>query len=142
MLSWFVERDTDYCVPTETQTYLPYQLDIRPSQEFSGPNAKSKLTALEISATHEQRMQFLVPHGGIIGPEEMETEATGFTLQEGRLLHMSSSVDMENAVTIGCAGAILTHLQRRRATDMIPGNRTSDLFRINSVRMFGLKDTM
>ncbi|ODM16931.1 hypothetical protein SI65_07896 [Aspergillus cristatus] len=125
-----------------TEMYLPYQLDIRPSQEFSGSNAKSKLTALEISATHEQRMQFLVPHGGIIGPEEMETEATGFTLQEGRLLHMSSSVDMENAVTIGCAGAILTHLQRRRATDMIPGNRGSDLFRINSVRMFGLKDTM
>lgn len=55
---------------------------------------------------------------------------------------MSSSVDMENAVTIGCAGAILTHLQRRRTTDMIPGNKASDLFRINSVRMFGLKDTM
>lgn len=135
-------RNTDYCVPTEMQTYLPYQLDIRPSQEFSGPSAKSKLTALKIFATHEQLMQFLVPQGGIIGPEEMETEATGFTLQEGRLLHMSSSVDMENAVTIGCAGAILTHLQRRRATDMIPGNRASDLLRINPVRMFGLKDTM
>jgi len=87
-------------------------------------------------------MQFLVPHGGIIGPGEMETEATGFTLQEGRLLHMSSSVDMENAVTIGCAGAIITHLQRRRVTDIIPGNRASDLLRINSVRMFGLQDTM
>lgn len=141
-LTWFVERDADYYVPTETQTYLSYQLDIRPSQEFSGPSAKSKLTALEISATHEQCMQFFVPHGGIIGSEEMETEATSLTLQEGRLLHMSSSVDMENAITIGCAGAILTHLQRRRATDMVPGNRASDLFSINSLRMFGLQDTM
>lgn len=87
-------------------------------------------------------MRFLVPHGGIIEPDEMETEATGFTLQEGRLLHMSSSVDLENSVTIGCSGAILTHLQRRRATDMILGNRASDLFRVNSVKMFGLKDTM
>lgn len=86
-------------------------------------------------------MQFFVPHGGIIGPEQLDAETMGFTLQEGRLLHMSSSVDIENAVTIGCAGAILTHLQRRRATEMIPG-RGSDSFKINSVKMFGLQDTM
>lgn len=126
----------------ETHSYLPYQLDIRPSQEFSPSGAKSKLAALEISATHEKRMQFLVPHGGIIGPEEMEAEAMGFTLQEGRLLYMSSSVDMENAVTIGCAGAVLTYLQRRRATDTIPGKVASDLLKVKSVKMFGLKDTM
>lgn len=87
-------------------------------------------------------MQFLVPHGVIIGPEEMEAEAMGFTLQEGRLLHMSSSVDMENAVTIGCAGAVLTYLQRRRTTDTIPGKVASDLLKVKSVKMFGLKDTM
>lgn len=87
-------------------------------------------------------MQFFVPHGGIIGPEEMEAEAMGFTLQEGRLLHMSSSVDMENAVTIGCAGAVLTYLQRRRTTDMIPGKVASDLFKVKSVKMLGLSDTM
>lgn len=87
-------------------------------------------------------MQFFIPHGGIIGTEEMETEARGFTLQEGRLLHMSGSVDMENAVTIGCAGAVLAYLQRRRTIDMIPGTESSDLFKVKSVKMFGLKDTM
>ena len=86
-------------------------------------------------------MQFFVPHGGIMGPEQLESEAMGFTLQEGRLLHMSSSVDIDNTVAIGCAGAIITYLQRRRATDMIPG-RGSDLFKINSVKMFGLQDIM
>lgn len=87
-------------------------------------------------------MQFLVPHGGIIGPDELEAESMGFTLQEGRVLNMSSSVDLDNVVTVGCAGAILTYLQRRRATDIVPGNRSSGLFKISSVQMFSLKDTM
>lgn len=87
-------------------------------------------------------MQFLVPHGGIVDPETLETESMGFTLQEGRFLHMSSSVDMENNVTVSCAGAVLVYLQRRRTADMLPGNGTSDLFKIRSVEMFGLNDTM
>lgn len=66
----------------------------------------------------------------------------GFTLQEGRLLHMSSSVDMENFITVSCAGAVIAYLQRRRTADMIPGNGASDLFKIRSLEMFGLKDTM
>ncbi|KAE8394229.1 muts domain V-domain-containing protein [Aspergillus alliaceus] len=99
-----------------SQSYLPYQLDIRPSQELSYINAKNKLIALEISSEHEQRIRFLVPHNRIIDPEQMDNEGLHFALQDGRLLHMSSSIDMENKVTIGCAGAVLTHLQRRRAT--------------------------
>ncbi|KAB8227042.1 MutS family protein MSH5 [Aspergillus alliaceus] len=99
-----------------SQSYLPYQLDIRPSQELSYINAKNKLIALEISSEHEQRIRFLVPHNRIIDPEQMDNECLHFALQDGRLLHMSSSIDMENKVTIGCAGAVLTHLQRRRAT--------------------------
>lgn len=87
-------------------------------------------------------MQFFIPHSGIIDPENMESEAMGFTLQEGRLLHISSSVDMENPVTVSCAGAVLSYLQRRRTTDMLPMNGASDLFKIRSVEMFGLNDTM
>ncbi|RJE19961.1 hypothetical protein PHISCL_07701 [Aspergillus sclerotialis] len=122
--------------------YLPYRLDVRPSQEFSYENAKSKMVALEISSVHEERLQFLVPHNGMISPEHLDTESMGFTLQEGRLLHMSSSVDMENVVTIGCAGAVLTYLQRRRATEPNLGNATSDAYAVKSVEMFGLKETV
>lgn len=55
---------------------------------------------------------------------------------------MSSSVDMENFITVSCAGAVIAYLQRRRTADMIPGNGASDLFKIRSLEMFGLKDTM
>lgn len=124
-----------------SSTYLPYQIDIRPTPEFSYSNAESKLLALEISSTHEQRIRFFVPQNGLAGPEEVDPEEMGFTLHEGRLLHISSSVDMENPVTIGCAGAILTYLQRRRAAAPSPlevGNE----YRIRALQMFNLRDTM
>ncbi|GAB1196381.1 hypothetical protein APSETT444_005651 [Aspergillus pseudonomiae] len=59
----------------------------------------------------------------------MDTESLDFTLQDGRFLHIPSSIDMENQVTIGCAGAVLTHLQRRRATVMpASSDETSSYF--------------
>ncbi|GIJ83914.1 mutS protein msh5 [Aspergillus pseudoviridinutans] len=125
-----------------THLYLPYQLDIRPSQEFSHSNATAKLAALEVASAHEQRMKFFVPHNGLIGPEQMEAESLGFTLQEGRLLHMASSIDMENTVTIGCAGAVLAYLQRRRTTDSITTLGSTGSYQVRSVEMFSLKGTM
>ncbi|CAG8165377.1 unnamed protein product [Penicillium nalgiovense] len=124
-----------------SSAYLPYQIDVRPTPEFSYSNAESKLLALQISSMHEQRIRFFVPQNGLAGPEEVDPEEMGFTLQEGRLLHISSSVDMENPVTIGCAGAILTYLQRRRATapsSLEEGNE----YRIRALQMFNLRDTM
>ena len=122
--------------------YLPYHLDIRPSQEFSYSGAKSKIIALDLPSMCEQRLQFLVPHNGMTGAEELDAEDMGFTLQEGRFLHMSSSVDMENTVTVGCAGAVLTYLQRRRAMGLSVLDRSSETYRVKSVEMFGLEGTM
>lgn len=127
---------------TDSPFYLPYHLDVRPSQEFSPASAKNKIVALDISSTHEHRLQFLVPHNGMMSADELDAENVGFTLQEGKLLHMSSSVDMENSITVGCAGAVLTYLQRRRATEPNLGDEGSDAFRVRSVEMFGLKGTM
>lgn len=82
-----------------------------------------------------------MPQNGLAGPEEVDPEEMGFTLQEGRLLHISSSVDMENPVTIGCAGAILTYLQRRRAAAPSPLEEGNE-YRIRALQMFNLRDTM
>ncbi|GFF46840.1 DNA mismatch repair protein MSH5 [Aspergillus lentulus] len=125
-----------------TRSYLPYQLDIRPSQEFGYSNATAKLAALEVASAHEQRIKFFVPHNGLIDPEQLDAESLGFTLQEGRLLHMASSIDMENTVTIGCAGAVLAYLQRRRTTDSIATLGSTGAYQVRSVEMFSLKGTM
>ncbi|OGM44275.1 DNA mismatch repair protein Msh5 [Aspergillus bombycis] len=133
----------EYEQGNSSQFYLPYQLDVRPSQEFSYLNAKNKLVALEISSEHEQRIRFLVPHNGLVDTEQMDTESLDFTLQDGRFLHMPSSIDMENKVTIGCAGAVLTHLQRRRATVIsASSDETSSYFQVRAVEMLGLRGTM
>ncbi|KAK6815948.1 hypothetical protein RU639_009171 [Aspergillus parasiticus] len=141
----------DYLGPQDTdeseqgnssQSYLPYHLDVRPSQEFSYLNAKNKIAALAISSEHEQRIRFLVPHNGLIDPEQMDTECLDFTLQDGRFLHMRSSIDMENKVTIGCAGAVLIHLQRRRATISTSSDENSSYFQVRAVEMLSLQGTM
>ncbi|KAE8325500.1 DNA mismatch repair protein Msh5 [Aspergillus sergii] len=141
----------DYLGPQDTdeseqgnssQSYLPYHLDVRPSQEFSYLNAKNKIAALAISSEHEQRIRFLVPHNGLIDSEQMDTERLDFTLQDGRFLHMRSSIDMENKVTIGCAGAVLTHLQRRRTTISTSSDENSSYFQVRAVEMLSLQGTM
>ncbi|GFF57535.1 DNA mismatch repair protein MSH5 [Aspergillus udagawae] len=126
----------------EDHLYLPYQLDIRPSQEFSHSNATAKLAALEVASAHEQRMKFFVPHNGLIDPEQLDAESLGFALQEGRLLHMASSIDMENTVTIGCAGAVLAYLQRRRTIDSITTLGSTGAYQVRSVEMVSLKGAM
>ncbi|PWY83058.1 DNA mismatch repair protein Msh5 [Aspergillus sclerotioniger CBS 115572] len=132
----WAEQDSD------THSYLPYQLDIRPSQEFNYSNAKNKLVALEISSRHEQRIKFLVPHNGLVDGEQLDAENLDLTLQEGKLLHMSGSIEMENTVTIGCAGVILAYLQRRRASMSTTNNRALGALQVSSVEIFSLKGTM
>ncbi|KAL4924405.1 MutS family protein MSH5 [Aspergillus undulatus] len=122
--------------------YLPYQLDIRPSQEFNHSNAKNKLAALEVSSKHEERFRFLVPHNGLVDTDQLDTENLDFTLEEGRHLHMGSSLDLENKVTLGCAGAILTYLQRRRSSDLVSGGPDTGLYQVTSFEMSTLGGTM
>lgn len=117
-------------------------MDVRPTQDFSYPNAKSRLIALEAASSHEGRLRFFVPHSGLTGPEEMSPEDLGFTLHEGRLLHISSTIDMENPVTIGCAGALLTYLQKRKAASTGMEEINGCAFRVRFLEMFSLKDTM
>ncbi|KAL3473321.1 muts domain V-domain-containing protein [Aspergillus californicus] len=125
-----------------TRLYLPYQLDIRPSLEFNPVNARNKLIALEISTKHEERFKFLVPHNGLVDTDQLDAGNLDFTLQEGRQLHMASFLDLENKVTVGCAGAILTYLQRRRSSEMVSGGPASDLYQVAAFEMSTLDGTM
>lgn len=126
----------------DSSSYLPYQIDVRPTQEFSYSTAENKLVALDVASSHEGRLRFFVPHHGLEGPEEISPENMGFTPNEGRLLHMSSAVDMENPVTIGCAGAIITYLQKRRAMGTSIRPTEEARLSVRSVEMFSLQDTM
>ncbi|KAL4917638.1 muts domain V-domain-containing protein [Aspergillus aurantiobrunneus] len=124
------------------RTYLPYQLDVRPSQEFNHSNARNRLVALETSSKHEDRFKFLVPHNGLVDTDQLDSENLDFTLEESRHLRMASFLDLENKVTLGCAGAILTYLQRRRSCDLVAGGTDSGLYQVTSFEMSTLSGTM
>jgi DNA mismatch repair protein MSH5 len=121
---------------------VPYQLDIRPSQEFNYELAKTKLGALEMPLQNDNPIQFLVPYDGVASSDQLDPENMGFTAQRGKILRLSGCIDMENRVSIGCAGALLTYLQRKRAREYLAGDETVSAFRVLSVEMFSLQGTM
>lgn len=54
-------------------------------------------------------------------------------------MRLAGLIDLESRLSIGCAGAILTYLHRRRAADYLPGDEAaSSAFCVRSIEMFTL----
>ena len=118
-------------------------MDTRPSQEFSFEAAKIKLINLKIDSTQIRNLKFLVPGDAFSLDYSEERDDVGFTEQQGKLLCMSGCIDMENRISIGCAGAIITYLQRKRPPECLSAVQVANLtFRIRSVEMLSLQGTM
>ncbi|PGH01372.1 DNA mismatch repair protein MSH5 [Blastomyces parvus] len=129
------------CSPDD-QFQLPYHLDVRPVQEFNFEGAKLKLASLQLG-TSKSETRFLVPGDTFSLNQNGDQNDLGFTDHQGRLLTLSGSIDMDNRISIGCAGAIITHLQRKRAAECLANdNSGSELFSIKSLEMRSLRDTM
>lgn len=72
-----------------------------------------------------------------------EGNEAGFSGRQGKFLRLSAWIDVESSITIGCAGALLTYIGRRKAVEYLPnGAVISTSFGISSVEMFSLKDMM
>ena len=75
--------------------------------------------------------------------EDLLPEEVGLTKRRGKLAQISAWLDLDDKISIGCAGAVISHLQRRRSTACLPGDpegqRASRLARLE---MFNLKGTM
>lgn len=116
-------------------------MDVRPSQEFSYEVAKNKLASIKLRPSNDEDVKFYVP--GDTFNESDYRENSGFTAHQGKVLHLSGYIDVENRISVGCAGAVLTCLQRKRAADYLPGDQSAELaFRIKSIEMFSLQGTM
>lgn len=122
---------------------LPYQIDVRPSQEFSYEGAKTKLVNLEATITGQHATSFLVPGDAFTYGDGQDHEEFGSSHRQGKLLLISSSLDLESRISVGCMGAVLTYLQRRRAAGYLPGDPNAEwAFRVRSWEMFSLRETM
>ncbi|KAK2799306.1 MutS protein msh5 [Onygenales sp. PD_10] len=137
-------EQTHQDIPNEddVQFQLPYHLDVRPSQEFSFEGARLKLSKLQLDGSRNET-RFLVPGDTFSMGQNGDETDFGFTDQQGRLLNLSGSLDMDNRVSIGCAGAVITYLQRKRSAECLSQNRPeNEKFRIRAVDMRSLQGTM
>lgn len=67
----------------------------------------------------------------------------GYNGRKGKLLHLSSTVDLESRLSVGCAGAVLTCLQRRKAVNhLLAADDAQSIFKISGISMFSLDSTM
>lgn len=118
------------------QFRLPYALEIRPSPEFGYEVGKNKLVNLRLGSDAELPVSFFTPGDTDSYDDQNGGKDIGYT---GRLLRLSGKIDIESRITIGCAGAVLTYLQRRKAADYLTGDTNANLvFRILTLETFSL----
>lgn len=137
----------------------PYLLDLRPYSEFNNEAAKNKLLNLRIDHDNGPQIVFVVPGDVHAIDESNPDDEDGFAWRQSQFLRLSGWINLESSLSVkflaswldcyanssevGCAGAVLSHLQRRRAARYLPGDGAAQLFfRVSTIEMFTLKETM
>ncbi|GAB7338813.1 hypothetical protein MBLNU457_5511t2 [Dothideomycetes sp. NU457] len=121
---------------------LPYQLDLRPSAEFNHESAKHKLVNLKIGQENGPRVAYVGP-GDVLPADDAEIPEEAAMTEQGQLLRLAGWIDLESQITVGCAGAILAFIHRRRAGAFLPGDEQAlNMFRVSTIEMFSLRGSM
>lgn len=105
------------------------RMEIRPGSEFGIASAKHKLLALMSDEDTSSNRCFRVFFGPDVGTEDAYHKIAHAKLQ--------SYIDNDAVVSSGCAGAILSFLQRREMIGRLPGDAVAK-HDIRSVDMFSL----
>ena len=119
----------------------PYLLDVRPSAEFGYESGKTKLASIRLSG--DSRVSFATPGDVESHLDYAHGNEPGFTGRQGKLLRLSGLIDLESQLTVGCAGAVLTYLQRRKAVIYLPGDTEGNLaYQVSFIETFSLAGNM
>jgi DNA mismatch repair protein MSH5 len=122
---------------------LPYETEVRPAHEFGYESALNKLTSVSCLSGHEHASEFLVPGECATFDEELQPEDLGLTKRRGKLFQISSWLDLNNAISIGCAGAIIGYLQKKRSVGHLPHDPgAASVLSVARFEMFNLGGTM
>lgn len=122
---------------------MPYIFELRPSTEFAYESSREKLINLRIGAHDGPRVEFMVPGDVPMPHEYSDAHDRDMAGAHANLMRLSNWISMDSRFTVGCAGAVLSYLQRRRVARFLPGDAVAQaLFRITTLEMFSLRDTM
>ena len=121
---------------------MPYIIELRPSSEFNYEAGKNKLINIHIASDSDHPM-FITPGNANNYEGHDNRYEAGFTGYQGNLLRLAAKVDIESRLSVGCAGAVLSYLARRKAVEYLPGDADANLaFRVSIIESFSLDDTM
>lgn len=118
---------------------MPYNLEIRPSKEFNYEIGKNKIINNPLLSAAGYHLSFITPNDGSYS----HLNEADYRSNQGKLLRLSTKFDIESRLTVGCAGAVIAFLDRKKAVDNIPGDvATSSAFRISAIEVFSLSGVM
>jgi DNA mismatch repair protein MSH5 len=118
-------------------------VDYRPNPEFSYEEAKNKLVNLQSILIGGEGVRFLIPGGSLTYDDDQGHDEFDSTSRQGKLLRISGWINLDSRVSLGCVGAVLTSLQRKRSAEFLQGDPDGQqAYRITSMEMFSMKGTM
>ncbi|KAI5805773.1 muts domain V-domain-containing protein [Geopyxis carbonaria] len=106
------------------------RITVRPAGDFSYDAARQMMMRLKLGEENGPTLALHVPG------ELSDTDTT-----QGALLRLAAWIDIESRVTVGCVGAVLNWVQKRRAIESHDG-RTPTGIEVDKLEMVSLKDTM
>ena len=88
-------------------------------------------------------MRFLIPGESLTYDDRQEHDEFGSTNRQGKLLRISGRINLDSKVSVGCVGAALTYLQRKRAAEFLQDDPDAQqAYRITRMEMFSISGTM
>lgn len=112
-----------------------YKISIRPAAEFSYDSAKGKLVAINIGEESGPPLVLQTP-GDI-------RDISGEQRRRSNLLRLAGWINVDSRVTVGCAGAVLTYLQRKASIESVGSGGANDGgITVAAVEMWSMSDVM
>ena len=122
---------------------MQYKIESRPAQEFGYEVAIAKLLDIVPTISNNSDLEFMVPSNEDLDESRLDQFHLGFTEKRGNLLRLSALIDIDCRMTIGCAGAVVTYLGRRRAIhSAFHAAGEAAPLRVSALRTFTLENTM
>ncbi|KAK9384476.1 muts domain V-domain-containing protein [Lipomyces mesembrius] len=117
-----------------------FRVEIRPSNEFSHTAAINRILSLKLGRVQDDlAMQFVTPDDNI---DEMALPAGAILTSKSAYLDLSSRINLEKEISIGCAGAVISFSQKLMALEDGLVNHNDAPLRINEIETFKMNEIM
>lgn len=121
---------------------VPYQTELRPNPDFGHERALEKLANLR-SIHAETAIQLHVPNDFDDFDGSFRVDEAHHQGHQSTAAQIPAWLDLDNRVSIGCAGAVTAFLQRRRSSEYLQDDPDAQMaYRVAHLEMFTFKDTM